>query len=210
MAVTTQTTLLEIRREAGVLSSPLDEELETQGDGTITKFALPNIPIGDDGGTPVVTAKADDAGTITDLVVTRIDRNVITVSSAPADGASILVSYNYSAFSDALVEKVRTDALAVVNQKLSNRVYEGTYQAVTLDQAIVDPIVRILAGALIMITQFGANAGNEDLAESGYEKEKLAKKMLNDALEGTIAYNIAEAPEGYLEEGKDYFSGDLP
>jgi hypothetical protein len=176
------TSLHEIRREAGLYKQTSDTRVAGEVDGTNRTFYTNQVPIIDRNNDDVVTT-ADVSAFAGDIpvIVQAVDAptGAVTLANAPEAGKEIMLAYEFSNIEDAEIEKRRRSAQTWLNGRV-----KGVYNlaTVTVDNfpAIWEDVVRLYAGGLLQITDWGTNADTDGSSKDGYKKLAQAKEMLND------------------------------
>jgi len=179
----------DIREESGHYHLVKFEELTGLANGSNTIYYAKNTFIVDRNYNDVIDVAAVDGDFIAyvnDVAVTvsavNVETGQITLASAPANGATVLGSYAKSALSDAKVDKYRKEAIDWAQRKLKGILDYTTWQDTDVP-ATIKTFVRLYAGALILIRDYGLSADTEESSKDGYKKLSSAKSMLMDFID---------------------------
>lgn len=182
MSTVNYTSLHEIRREAGLIKQTTDTRVAGEVDGTNRTFYTNNTPIIDRNNDDEVTT-ADVTAFVDDIpvIVQAVDRNsgAVTLANAPATDQTVLLAYEFSGVDDEEITKRRHTAQNWLNSKVSS-VYNTATITPENFPAIWEDIVRLYAGGLLQISDYGANADTDGSSKDGYKKLAQAKAMLED------------------------------
>mgnify|MGYP000927372675 FL=1 len=185
----------DIREESGHYHLVKFEELTGLANGSNTIYYAKNTFIVDRNYNDVIDVAAVDGDFIAyvnDVAVTvsavNVETGAVTLAVAPANGATVLGSYAKSALSDAKVDKYRKEAIDWAQRKLKGILDYTTWTDADVP-ATVKTFVRLYAGALILIRDYGLSADTEESSKDGYKKLASAKSILMDFIN-----EIADAP----------------
>lgn len=166
----------DIRKEAGFYHLRVGEELLTTPDGSTTEFYIDPeyngdkvkiVPVGTSAyaTTSDVTINYGLSGLgLTTIGVTAIDytQGIVYLTTAPATGSSVTITYASSPIEATEIERHRLSATSTVNNVLSKCF------AVPLTTTVseVEMLTAKLAGAYLLIENYGTNA--LDSSRDGY------------------------------------------
>lgn len=107
------------------------------------------------------------------------DSGLITMVTAPANGATVSVDYCYSVLSDVSVDNVRQEALAWLVSRVKSYI---AYDDLTADDypMIFNVALRMFAAGILLIRDYGSSADTDLTSKDGYKKIQTAKSMLDD------------------------------
>lgn len=178
--------LQDVREEAGGQHSQKLVALTGATDGANVDFVASRSYIVDRNYDDVITPNEDVIVYDDDVPVTVSTVNTtsgaIRLSSAPATGSRMLVSYDYSPYNDVLINKRRNEAIDFVKRSLSGIIDYAKWETTDVPPTI-QAVVRLYAGALILIRDIGLDVDTEESSKDGYKKLSTAKSMLKSYLE---------------------------
>ena len=176
----------DIREESGHYHLVKFEELTGLVNGSNTIYYAKNTFIVDRNYNDVIDVGAVDGDFIAyvnDVAVSvsavNVETGAVTLAVAPAVSAVVLGSYAKSALSDAKVDKYRKEAIDWAQRKLKGILDYTTWTDADVP-ATVKTFVRLYAGALILIRDYGLSADTEESSKDGYKKLASAKSILMD------------------------------
>jgi len=176
----------DIREESGHYHLVKFEELTGLANGSNTIYYAKNTFIVDRNYNDTIdvgVVDGDFIAYVNDVAVTvsavNVETGAVTLAAAPANGATVLGSYAKSALSDAKVDKYRKEAIDWAQRKLKGILDYTTWQDTDVP-ATVKTFVRLYAGALILIRDYGLSADTEESSKDGYKKLASAKSILMD------------------------------
>lgn len=179
----------DIREESGHYHLVKFEELTGLANGSNTVYYAKNTYIVDRNYNDTIdvgVADGDFIAYVNDVAVTvsavNVETGAVTLASAPANGATVLGSYAKSALSDAKVDKYRKEAIDWAQRKLKGILDYTTWQDTDVPPT-VKTFVRLYAGALILIRDYGLSADTEESSKDGYKKLASAKSILMDFID---------------------------
>lgn len=116
--------------------------------------------------------------------VSAIDPNTgkVSLTNAPANGATVLGTYYHSSINDVKVGKYRKEAISYVQRKINGIINFGAWTDIDVPP-IVQTVVRIYAAGLILIRDQGLNTDNENTSKDGYKRLSTAKSLLTEYLD---------------------------
>lgn len=212
MSTVNYTSLHEIRREAGLIKQTTDTRVAGAIDGTNRTFYTNNTPIIDRNNDDEVTT-ADVTAFVDDIpvIVQAVDRNsgAVTLANAPAaEAKEVFLAYEFSGVDDEEIVKRRHTAQNWLNGKVAS-VYNT--QTVTPENfpAIWEDIVRLYAGGLLQISDYGANADTDGSSKDGYKKLAQAKSMLEDWISDLSGGNDGNDPNALSRSASFASDGDF-
>lgn len=178
---------LSIRKESAHQNLVKLEELSGVADGSNAAFTAGRTYIVDRNGNDNIDVAVANGDVIvyvnnTPVVVNAVDpvSGLITLASAPANGATVLATYAYSVLSDAEVDDYRKQAIDFVHRSISKIVAVSDWVADTDVPPLVRSVVRIYAAGLILIGDQGLNTDNEESSKDGYKRLQTAKNLLKE------------------------------
>lgn len=176
-----------IRRMAGVHSLKKNETPTGLVNGSNKAFNTQNFPLVDNNGDDITTATdvivfVNDVLAAVDLIDSAA--GVITLATAPPNGASIRVNYTYSTVDDSDVAAVRLEAEGWLNSRIAGKV--DTSANGWTAPPVFSTITVLWAAGLIQIRDYGSSADTDESSKDGYKKLKTAKEMLSDYLGDTV------------------------
>jgi len=176
----------DIREESGHYHLVKFEELTGLANGSNTIYYAKNTFIVDRNYNDTIdvgSVDGDFIAYVNDVAVqvnaVNVETGAITLASAPANGATVLGSYAKSALSDAKVDKYRKEAIDWAQRKLKGILDYTTWEDTDVPPT-VKTFVRLYAGALILIRDYGLSADTEESSKDGYKKLASAKSILMD------------------------------
>lgn len=110
------------------------------------------------------------------------DSGKIVLETAPTNGQTVTVDYQFSELSDADIDEVRSETEDWLTRSVKGYV-DVTVFANTPKKnypLIFSTIVKLYAAALILIRDYGSGADTDLTSKDGYKKLQLAKTMLSD------------------------------
>lgn len=191
--------LQDIREEAGHQHLNKLEALTGLANGSNTNYYVKR--------TYVVDSNYDDilnVGTVsgdvvvyvndTAVEVAAVDANtgLVSLSNAPANGATVLGTYYHSSINDTKVAKYRKEAISYVQRKINGIIDFGAWTSDDVPP-IVQTVVRIYAAGLILIRDQGLNADTENTSKDGYKRLSTAKSLLTEYLDEESGGNASTA-----------------
>jgi len=198
------TTHQQIRVEAGFQSRFVQIPTLNQPTGSTTKFLIDTddlvkfVPEFNTGNTVAGISDIAVFVGIAGLGFSRmaissvdIDGGTITLTTAPANGASLVASYASSAIPNYEIEQVRLRAEATLSQRLA-QCYD---LPIATDSAYLAKISTELASALLLIRNFGTSS--RDTAADGYA---IYEKLLgnNESMAGEVNGQGAKVMNGEI------------
>lgn len=206
------TSLHEIRREAGLIKQTTDTRVAGVIDGTNRTFYTNNTPIIDRNNDDEVTT-ADVTAFVDDIpvIVQAVDRNsgAVTLANPPASTAKeVFLAYEFSGVDDEEITKRRKTAQNWLNGKVAGVYNTNTITAENFP-AIWEDIVRLYAGGLLQISDYGANADTDGSSKDGYKKLAQAKSMLEDWIGDLSGGNDGNDPNALSRTGSFASDGDF-
>jgi len=185
--------LQDIREEAGQHHLIKTETPTGDADGTNRTFTIGRTYVVDRNYNDVIDVGVVDGDVIVyddgvAVIVESVNSTtgVIVLASAPVAASKMLVTYAYSAISDAKVTKYRDEAIDFVQRKISGIINFGEWTDApdsTGVPPIVQTVVRIYAAGLILIRDQGLNTDTENSSKDGYLRLQTAEKILKGYLE---------------------------
>ncbi len=192
MAVVTDkdySSLQDIREEAGHQHLNKLEELTGLRNGSNTDYYVKRTYIVDSDYNDVLnvdTTSGDVIVYVNDVAVnvSAIDPNTgkVSLTNAPAEGATVLGTYYHSSINDIKVGKYRKEAISYVQRKINGIINFGAWTDADVPP-IVQTVVRIYSAGLILIRDQGLNADTENTSKDGYKRLATAKSLLQDYLD---------------------------
>jgi hypothetical protein len=176
----------DIREESGHYHLVKFEELTGLANGSNTVYYAKNTFIVDRNYNDTIdvgSVDGDFIAYVNDVAVqvnaVNVETGAVTLAVAPAVSATVLGSYAKSALSDAKVDKYRKEAIDWAQRKLKGILDYTTWEDTDVP-ATVKTFVRLYAGALILIRDYGLSADTEESSKDGYKKLASAKSILMD------------------------------
>lgn len=164
-----------VLEEAG-LSQRAVQESPALGvaDGTNTIFTTRKAPLSD--------TAYDDAVDNSDVVAyvngsavpvkgVNADTGAITLVSAPANGATVLLTYRFQSVTDANVDDVICEAQDLIDTTMAS-VDQVPYETVP---ATVKKICRVYAAGLLLTRDYGFSSDTADTSKDGYKKLEMVE-----------------------------------
>lgn len=205
------TSLHEIRQEAGIIKKLTDTRVAGVVDGSNRTFYTNNSPIIDRNGDDEVTT-ADVTAFVNDIpvIVQAVDpaTGAVTLASAPAIGTKVLIAYEFSALDDAEVAKRRKTAQDWLNGRVAS-VYNLAVVTITNYPPVWADVIRLYAGGLLQVSDYGANADTDGSSKDGYKKIGLAEKMLGDWISTIGGGTDGSDPNAKTRTGSFSSDGDF-
>jgi hypothetical protein len=163
-----------ILEEAGFSHVVTGETLNGIANGSNTIFTANHIPLTD--------SNYDDTVDTTDVVVyvngvsvaktsLNVETGAITLTAAPANGATVTANYRYSPVTDQAVGQVQEEAGDLVDERLADIDHPAT-------SATIRKIVRYYAAGLLLARDYGFQSDTEQTSKDGYKKMEMAEKWL--------------------------------
>ena len=172
-------TNLNILREAGFVLRVVDECVEVNDRAIRTAFANYISPTAGDAVATVNDVIVTVNGTAVEASTIDATSGVITLTSAPAEGATVKVSYYYSPVTLEYVDTVRQDAQCAINTKMRKVDSCAPYTTENVPH-LIRMITRLWAGGLLLARDYGFNQDVEQTSKDGYYKIKEAKSLLDE------------------------------
>lgn len=189
---------LNILREAGFILQVRNEHADING--AVVRTAFPNIVSAT---SDYANASADDITVLVDGVKADIadldcKKGIITLETAPQEGAIVTIDYYYSPVSLDFVDVVREDAECAIYQKMKGvdpcAPYEGSVPFV------IRMITRLWAAGLLLAREYGYTSDTELSSKDGYRKIEEAKSMLEELYKnGGACVDGAKVTDGQLD-----------
>lgn len=177
-----------ILEEAGMSHAQLAERPYGAINGTNKIFTVSHKPLTDRNYDDVV-----DENDVFVLVngnpasVSGVDaiNGVITLETAPPNGAEVLVDYRYSPIPLETVQQRRTEAQDYINSAMKPvddcAPYDFSYSSqVNPANSTVRAMTRIYAAAMLLIRDYGFNQDSELTSKDGYKKLELVTGTKNE------------------------------
>ena len=173
-------TLQAIRQEAGLQHLKKLDVLAGVADGTNKVFVAPRTYVVDRNHDDVLTGA--DVVLYDDGVPVAIDSVVaesgaITALVAPAASSIMRADYAYCVMNNEDVTQYRLEGTDWLKSKVRSYVDYDAYTSETYPP-MFSTIVRLYTAGLILIRDYGSSADTEKTSKDGYEKIKLAEKLL--------------------------------
>lgn len=179
-------TLQEIRQEAGVQHLKENDAVTGDANGSNVDFYTNELVVVDGNHDDVLDA-SDIVVYVNDVVATVSavvqDTGKITMQTAPANGATVTARYWFSRLNDATVAKVRKEATYYV-RRMAGSVYN--LDSIVNDDTLPPEFttaVRLYAGGLLLIQDYGSGADTDETSKDGYKKIAAAKKIIKEFIE---------------------------
>lgn len=170
-----------ILQEAGMSHQLLSDTLYGAADGTNKTFIVQHKPISDSNHDDIVDA--DDVFVTvngTPVSVADVDEvhGVITLDTAPAANATVLVDYRYSSWTLAEVDRLRAEAQQRINDTMKQAGDSAPYSfslgsSINPAHSTVRAMTRICAAAMLLIRDYGYNQDTELTSKDGFKKLEL-------------------------------------
>ena len=181
--------LQDIREEAGHQHLNKLEALSGLANGANTDYYVKRTYIVDSDYNDVLnvdTTSGDVIVYVNDVAVnvSAIDPNTgkVSLTNAPAEGATVLGTYYHSSINDIKVAKYRKEAISYVQRKINGIINFGAWTDVDVPP-IVQTVVRIYSAGLILIRDQGLSADTENTSKDGYKRLSTAKSLLTEYLD---------------------------
>lgn len=198
-------TLQAIRQEAGLQHQKKSDVVLGTADGTNKIFITPRTYVVDRNHDDVLTGAdvvlyANGIPVAVDTVVAESGQ--ITAVAAPTNGATMKADYAYSVMNNEDVLAYRVEGTDWLKTKVRSYI---NYDELTTDTypKVFGTIVRLYCAGLILIRDYGSSADTDKTSKDGYEKIKLAEKLLNDWVTDTSddSGTVAPATGSMLTDG---------
>jgi hypothetical protein len=171
-----------IREEAGLQSAKNNDSPSGAIDGENKTFYVGNAPIVDrnyDDSTDGSDVLFYVNGSVVEVESIDPDTGRIDLAEAPAEGATLSVSYAFSNVSDTRVEEMRNEAQGWLNNRIKSYYNLNTLTAQNLP-AEFRTFIRLYAGGLLLIRDHGSHADLEDTSKDGYKKLETARDLVKE------------------------------
>lgn len=189
-------TLQAIRQEAGLQHQKKADLLGGTADGTNKVFIAPRTYVVDRNQDDVLTGAdvvlyANGVPVTVDTVVAESGQ--ITALAAPANGAVMKADYAYCVMNNEDVTEYRLEGTDWLKTKVRSYI---DYDALTSETypKTFSTIVRLYCAGLILIRDYGSSADTDKTSKDGYEKIKLAEKLLRDWITDTEDDSTTSVP----------------